>query len=78
MVSILLANYLERELERHDAQLNGTSDDAGTFFPMVSRQMNKKDFDKFVKTLKRRLKKLKRESNDCPSRIWDWEKHYLG
>lgn len=73
MIAATLAEYLEGQLSSLDDEDENGS---GTFFAPASRVMGKSDFKKLVSTARRMAKKLRKDAGGCPSRIYDWPKHY--
>ncbi len=71
MIASQLANWLEEEL-KHLKEHAGV----GTFFAVAARNLNEKDFNSLVKAAKTEAKRLRKKANGCPSRIWDWRRHY--
>lgn len=73
MVSAILAGHLEGQLASlDDEDTNGS----GTFFAPASNVMGKGDFKKLVSTARMMAKKLRKDADGCPSKIYDWPKHY--
>lgn len=72
MLSAMMALHLETELAAYDDG-NGQST---CWFNAASHALNEIDHDKLVAAARKRVTKLRKEANGCPSNVWKWREHY--
>ena len=72
MVNAVLAGILENELDI----LDNADGWYGSTLSSASHALNEKDYRKFIKAVRKKTEKLRKQANGCPPNPFKWVDYY--